>query len=80
MQENQEIGKIANVAPLVIAKSLELFVQELVNDCVKDIRREGGKGKLTASNVKRAMMAKEKYQFLDSVVADIPLEVNNNNG
>lgn len=51
IQENKEIGKIANMAPFVIciskkliylAKSLEYFIKEVLADCANLAKQNGG--------------------------------------
>ncbi|GAA5858401.1 hypothetical protein JCM8547_004679, partial [Rhodosporidiobolus lusitaniae] len=47
IQADEDVGKVAQATPIVVSKSLELFLKSLVDACVKDAEERGSK-KLTA--------------------------------
>lgn len=38
MQADEEVGKVAQVTPVVVSKALELFMQSIVDETVKQAR------------------------------------------
>ena len=48
MQSNKEIGKISQTTPFIIAKSLELFLEDLADSAVK-LAKQRNEMKITPS-------------------------------
>ena len=42
IQENKEIGKIANMINNIIAKSLEYFIKDVLIECSNLVKNNGG--------------------------------------
>jgi hypothetical protein len=63
IQDNKEIGKVANMTPYVISKSLEYFMKDLINDaCV--ISKECKNNIITPEHLKAAIIKNESLSFL----------------
>ncbi|ORX41689.1 histone-fold-containing protein [Piromyces finnis] len=71
MRLDEEVGKVAQVTPILISKSLELFMQSLIDETCKETRNRGAK-KMSVSHLKRCIMNTEKFDFLKDVVSNIP--------
>lgn len=75
IQENKEIGKIANMAPFVISKSLEYFITEVLGDCAR-LAKESNSNKVQPHHIKKIIMNNPDFMFLSELVKDIPDEAN----
>ncbi|KAJ1559786.1 hypothetical protein HK096_011091, partial [Nowakowskiella sp. JEL0078] len=71
MRMDDEVGKVAVITPVLISKSLELFLQNIVEESLKETRSRSSK-KLSAVHLKRCINANEKFDFLKDVVAKVP--------
>ena len=75
MQRDDDVGKIAGPAPVVLSKALELFVAQLVRVCA-DVATLHGAKTVTGSHLKGAVgMVPEAFDFLSDIVesaADLP--------
>lgn len=71
MQSDEEIGKVAQATPLVVAKALELFMVALVDESCTQARVRNSK-RVTPSHLKQAVMNKETFDFLQEVVEKYP--------
>ena len=75
MQRDDDVGKIAGPAPVVMSKALELFVAQLVRVCA-DVATLHGAKTVTGSHLKGAVgMVPEAFDFLSDIVesaADLP--------
>jgi histone H3/H4 len=75
MQRDEDVGKIAGPAPVVMSKALELFVAQLVRVCA-DVATLHGAKTVTGSHLKGAVgMVPEAFDFLSDIVesaADLP--------
>ena len=78
IQENKEIGKIANMSPYVISKSLEYFIKDLIVEAAKNTK-ELGLNSIQKINLKNVIMSKENLRFLRYLVEDIEDVKPNNN-
>lgn len=82
MQSDEEIGKVAQATPLVVAKALELFMCTLVDESCSQAKTRNSK-RVTPSHLKQAVMDREQFDFLQMVVEKYPdpisAEQNNNN-
>lgn len=70
IQENKEIGKIANMSPYVISKSLEYFIRDLINDAAEIVKHNNG-NTIQKIHLKTAINNKSTLSFLNELVADI---------
>jgi len=71
MQQDEEVGKIAQAAPVLIAKALELFLAKLCQDTAATAKERGVKT-ITASHLKLIIQSDELLDFLKDVVATVP--------
>eukprot|EP00899_Mesostigma_viride_P009501 jgi/Mesvir1/18552/Mv17069-RA.1 len=71
MQTDDEVGKIALATPVLISKSLELFLQDLCDKAVAVASARGART-LNSSHVKACILGESKFDFLTDLVAAIP--------
>ncbi|KAJ2868006.1 hypothetical protein GGH94_000426 [Coemansia aciculifera] len=67
MQMDEEVGKMAQATPVLISKSLELFMQSIVDDVCRHARVCNSR-KVTPTHLKRCVESTECYDFLKDVV------------
>ena len=70
IQENKEIGKIANMSPYVISKSLEFFINDILKEASL-LAKDSGNNTISCIHIKETIMKKENYSFLKELVQDI---------
>ena len=63
IQDNKEIGKVANMTPYVISKSLEYFMKDLINDA-SIVSKECKNNTITPEHLKAAILKNESLSFL----------------
>ncbi|WRT68248.1 uncharacterized protein IL334_005224 [Kwoniella shivajii] len=71
MQLDEEVGKLASATPVMISKSLECFMQQLIDETCKETRSRGSK-KMTAYHLKHMINSNPTFDFLREVVESIP--------
>ncbi|WVN90165.1 uncharacterized protein L203_105401 [Cryptococcus depauperatus CBS 7841] len=71
MQLDEEVGKLAGATPVMISKSLECFIQVLLDESCKEARA-GGSRKLTAGHLKHMINTNPSFDFLREIVDSIP--------
>ncbi|CAN6627245.1 negative cofactor 2 complex subunit alpha [Trichomonascus vanleenenianus] len=71
MQSDDDIGKVAQATPIVVAKALELFMISLVDASCEQARMRNSK-RVTPSHLKQAVMTTEHFDFLADSVAKYP--------
>lgn len=71
IQQDEDVGKVAQATPIVVSKALELFLASLVNSCVKDAESRGST-KLTPYGLKRAVNTTAMLDFCADIVESIP--------
>ena len=78
MQANKEIGKIAHTTPLAIARSLEFFLEDIVELSSEKVREHSESTgttqnlKISASHVRDVVEKNDKFSFLKEVVQNVP--------
>ncbi|KAJ2893975.1 hypothetical protein GGI21_000965 [Coemansia aciculifera] len=70
MQMDEEVGKMAQATPVLISKSLELFMQSIVDDVCRHARVCNSR-KVTPTHLKRCIESTECYDFLKDVVESV---------
>ncbi|ORY35393.1 histone-fold-containing protein [Naematelia encephala] len=70
MQLDEEVGKLASATPVMISKSLECFMQLLIDETAKETRSRGGK-KMSAYHLKQTINTHETLDFLRPLVSTI---------
>ncbi|KAJ3332410.1 hypothetical protein HDU76_000336 [Blyttiomyces sp. JEL0837] len=71
MRTDDDVGKVAQVTPILISRALELFMQSLIDDACKETINRNAK-KLTGSHLKLAIFNNPKFDFLKDLVANLP--------
>lgn len=71
MQSDDEIGKVAQATPVVVAKALELFMVALVEESCNQARLRNSR-RVSPAHLKQAVMNTEHFDFLQEVVAKYP--------
>ncbi|KAJ2233871.1 hypothetical protein H4R99_006744 [Coemansia sp. RSA 1722] len=70
MQMDEEVGKMAQATPVLISKSLELFMQSIVDDVAKHARACNAR-KISTTHLKRCVESTECYDFLKDIVENV---------
>ncbi|KAJ3213376.1 DR1-associated protein 1 (negative cofactor 2 alpha) [Dinochytrium kinnereticum] len=71
MRTDDDVGKVAQVTPVLISKALELFMQAIVDETCKFTRAKCAK-KMSASHLKMCILQTPKFDFLKDLVQNIP--------
>ncbi|KAI5849100.1 DNA polymerase-like protein epsilon subunit C [Tricharina praecox] len=74
MQADEDVGKVAQVTPVVVNKALELFMISLCDKASEEARLRNSK-RITAGHLKQAILHVEQFDFLADIIqkiADIP--------
>ncbi|XP_032677317.1 dr1-associated corepressor [Odontomachus brunneus] len=71
MQTDEEIGKVAQAVPIIISRTLELFVHSLLTKamqitCAKNART------LSPTHMKQCIMSESRFDFLKDLVKSLP--------
>ncbi|KAK8253397.1 putative CBF/NF-Y family transcription factor [Phyllosticta capitalensis] len=67
MQADEDVGKVAQVTPHVVAKALELFMISLVTKAATEAKSRSSK-RVTAVHLKQAVLKEEHFDFLNEIV------------
>lgn len=70
IQENQDIGKLSNLVPPLVERSLEFFLADLLKKC-EEVSQEYNVNKLTPPVLKKALFGLQNYEFLRDVLEDV---------
>lgn len=68
MQSDEDVGKVAQATPVVVAKALELFMIQLVDASCDRAKQQRAK-RVGIPHLYKAVMEEEKFDFLRDVVA-----------
>jgi hypothetical protein len=71
MQSDDDIGKVAQATPVVVAKALELFMIALVDESCHQARLRNSK-RVSPAHLKQAVLAQEHFDFLQVVMEKYP--------
>jgi len=71
MQADDEVGKIAQATPVLMAKALDLFLEELMKSTT-DIASSHGAKTVSAGHLRASIMGNEKFDFLKEIVDGVP--------
>ncbi|XP_050555859.1 uncharacterized protein LOC118276802 [Spodoptera frugiperda] len=71
MQTDEEVGKVAQAVPIIISRTLELFVESLLSKAMQVTMARNAKT-LSPSHVKQCILAESKFDFLRDLVKNIP--------
>lgn len=79
MQSDEDIGKVAQATPVVVAKALELFMVSLIEESCSQARSRNAK-RVSPAHLKQAVLAIEHFDFLAETVEKYPDPVANEGG
>ncbi|KAJ3098668.1 hypothetical protein HK100_005061 [Physocladia obscura] len=71
MRADDDVGKITQATPILVSCALEQFLKALVENALLQAQLRGAK-KLSASHLKAAINASDKFDFLKDIVANVP--------
>lgn len=71
MQSDEDIGKVAQATPVVVAKALELFMVSLIEESCAQARARNAK-RVSPAHLKQAVLAIEHFDFLQETVEKYP--------
>eukprot|EP00040_Diaphanoeca_grandis_P026946 m.152101 g.152101 ORF g.152101 m.152101 type:complete len:211 (-) comp30791_c0_seq1:61-693(-) len=73
LQADEEVGRVAQGTPVVISRAVELFLEQLVGACTKELN--DGDGTVTAINLKHAINNQPKFDYLKEIVQGVSEQV-----
>lgn len=79
MQSDEDIGKVAQATPVVVAKALELFMVSLIEESCAQARARNAK-RVSPAHLKQAVLAIEHFDFLQETVEKYPDPVAQDSG
>src|SRR5690349_11188487 len=71
MQADEEIGKIAQAVPVIISRTLELFVESLLTKSSSITSSRNAKT-LSPSHLKQCIISESRFDFLKDLVKLVP--------
>lgn len=71
MQSDEDIGKVAQATPVVVAKALELFMTSLIQESCNQARNRNAK-RVSPAHLKQAVKSIEHFDFLIEMVEKYP--------
>ncbi|PWW77490.1 histone-fold-containing protein, partial [Tuber magnatum] len=71
MQADEDVGKVAQVTPVVVSKALELFMVSLCDKAALQARMRNSK-RITAGHLKEAVLHEDQFDFLAEIIAKVP--------
>lgn len=71
MQSDEDIGKVAQATPVVVAKALELFMTSLIQESCNQARSRNAK-RVSPAHLKQAVKSTEQFDFLVEMVEKYP--------
>ncbi|KAL3901677.1 MAG: hypothetical protein SGCHY_000405 [Lobulomycetales sp.] len=73
MRLDEDVGKVAAVAPVLISRAVELFLAQLVAETCSRTRARDAK-RLTSAHLKETIEAEAKFDFLIDIAEKIPAQ------
>ncbi|KAF2497604.1 histone-fold-containing protein [Lophium mytilinum] len=70
MQADDDVGKVAQVTPVVVSKALELFMISLVTKAAVEAKARSSK-RVTSAHLKQAVTNDEQFDFLTDIVSKV---------
>lgn len=71
MQSDEDVGKVAAAVPVIISRSLEMFVETLLKKA-NDVTTSRGARTLTPSHLKMCINSETRFDFLKDLVSTVP--------
>ncbi|XP_043281372.1 dr1-associated corepressor isoform X2 [Venturia canescens] len=71
MQTDEEVGKVAQAVPVIISRTLELFVHSLLTKTMQITNAKNAKT-LRPSHMKQCILSESRFDFLKDLVKGLP--------
>ncbi|XP_011304809.1 nuclear transcription factor Y subunit C-7 [Fopius arisanus] len=71
MQTDEEVGKVAQAVPIIISRTLELFVHSLLTKTMQITNAKNAKT-LSPSHMKQCILSESRFDFLKDLVKCLP--------
>ncbi|XP_058797703.1 dr1-associated corepressor [Phymastichus coffea] len=71
MQTDEEVGKVAQAVPIIISRTLELFVHSLLIKTLQITNAKNAKT-LSPSHMKQCILSESRFDFLKDLVKNLP--------
>ena len=71
MQTDEEVGKVAQAVPIIISRTLELFVHSLLTKTMQITSAKNAKT-LSPSHMKQCILSESRFDFLKDLVKSLP--------
>ncbi|XP_014211835.1 DNA polymerase epsilon subunit C [Copidosoma floridanum] len=71
MQTDEEVGKVAQAVPIIISRTLEMFVHQLLTKTVHITNTKQAKT-LSPSHMKQCIFSEARFDFLRDIVKNVP--------
>lgn len=71
MQTDEEVGKVAQAVPVIISRTLELFIKSLLTKTVRVTNARNAKT-LSPSHLKQVIESESRFDFLKELVKNVP--------
>ncbi|XP_043686604.1 dr1-associated corepressor isoform X2 [Vespula pensylvanica] len=71
MQTDEEVGKVAQAVPIIISRTLELFVHSLLTKTMQITSAKNAKT-LSPSHMKQCILSESRFDFLKDLVKGLP--------
>ncbi|KAJ1521074.1 hypothetical protein ONE63_002780 [Megalurothrips usitatus] len=71
MQTDEQVGKVAQAVPIIISRTLELFVQSLLKGALAVTNAKNART-LSPSHMKQCIMSDPNFHFLKDLVKSLP--------
>ncbi|XP_063233758.1 dr1-associated corepressor [Bacillus rossius redtenbacheri] len=71
MQTDEEVGKVAQAVPVIISRTLELFVESLLKRTIEITNAKHART-LTPSHMKQCILSESRFDFLKDLVKAVP--------
>jgi len=70
MQTDEEVGKVAQAVPVIISRTLELFVESLLTKAMQITSAKNAKT-LSPSHMKQCILSEQRFDFLKDLVDSV---------
>ncbi|XP_074104433.1 negative cofactor 2 alpha [Cotesia typhae] len=71
MQTDEDVGKVAQAVPIIISRTLELFVHSLLTKTMQITSNKNAKT-LSTSHMKQCILSESRFDFLKDLVKSVP--------
>ncbi|XP_014293968.1 dr1-associated corepressor [Halyomorpha halys] len=71
MQTDEEVGKVAQAVPVIISRTLELFVESLITKTMEITTMKNART-LSPHHMKQCILSENRFDFLRDLVKSVP--------